>query len=94
MILATDPNTAATVAQSAALTEQHAQHIQALQSALDQLTQSSEETNARLAMLERKYQSVLSEMLTFQQSMAQQDGLMQNLIQYFLQLENGGMVSS
>lgn len=41
-------------------------------------------------MLERKYQNVLNEMLTFQQSMAQQDGLMQNLIQYFLQLENGG----
>lgn len=67
-----------------------AQVIQNLQTAIERLTQTSEETNARLQLLERKYQNVLNEMLTFQQSMAQQDGLMQNLIQYFLQLENGG----
>ena len=40
--------------------------------------------------LENDYQSVLGEMVNFQRNMAQQDGLMQNLIQYFLQIENGG----
>ena len=44
--------------------------------------------------LETNYQNVLSEMVNLQRNMAQQDGLMQNLIQYFLQLENGGTVSS
>lgn len=38
--------------------------------------------------LESNYQSVLNEMVYFQRNMAQQDALMQNLIQYFLQLEN------
>ncbi|KAJ7753068.1 HSF-type DNA-binding-domain-containing protein [Mycena maculata] len=43
--------------------------------------------------LERKYQEVLLEMVTFQRSLAQQDGLMQNLIQYFLR-ENWNRAAS
>jgi osomolarity two-component system response regulator SKN7 len=39
--------------------------------------------------LERNYQDVLVEMVNFQRNMTQQDGLMQNLIQYILQGENG-----
>lgn len=38
--------------------------------------------------MEASYQSVLSELVNFQRNMAQQDGVMQNLIQYFLNIEN------
>jgi osomolarity two-component system response regulator SKN7 len=38
---------------------------------------------------ERNYQDVLGEMVNFQRNMAQQDVLMQNLIQYLLQVESG-----
>ena len=44
---------------------------------------------AHIRNLENNYQNVLAEMVNFQRNMAQQDGLMQNLIGYFLQLENG-----
>jgi len=39
--------------------------------------------------VEANYQNVLSELVNFQRNMAQQDGVMQNLIQYFLNIENG-----
>jgi osomolarity two-component system response regulator SKN7 len=42
--------------------------------------------------LENNYQNVLTEMVNFQRNMAQQDGLMQNLISYFLQMENGQFI--
>ncbi|KAG1853141.1 winged helix DNA-binding domain-containing protein [Suillus subluteus] len=38
----------------------------------------------RIRVLERQYGDVLVEMVNFQKGMAQQDGLMQGLIQYFL----------
>jgi osomolarity two-component system response regulator SKN7 len=43
---------------------------------------------ARLRSVESNYQNVLSELVNFQRNMAQQDGVMQNLIQYFLNIEN------
>jgi osomolarity two-component system, response regulator SKN7 len=43
---------------------------------------------AHIRNLENNYQNVLNEMVYFQRSMAQQDGLMQNLIQYFLQVDS------
>ena len=43
---------------------------------------------ARLRSVEANYQNVLSELVNFQRNMAQQDGVMQNLIQYFLNIEN------
>src|SRR5882724_5693032 len=49
---------------------------------------------ALIHSLEHNSQSVLSEMVNFQCNMAQQDSLMQNLIQYFVQLENGKTQSS
>jgi len=39
--------------------------------------------------LERHYENVLVEMVGFQRSMAQQDGVMQSLIAYFLGSESG-----
>ncbi|KAH9832842.1 HSF-type DNA-binding-domain-containing protein [Rhodofomes roseus] len=63
--------------------------VEALQARLDQMARDQEELVAHVRNLESNYQSVLTEMVNFQRNMAQQDGLMQNLIQYFLQLENG-----
>lgn len=39
--------------------------------------------------LERNYRDVLGEMVKFQKNLAQQDGLMQGLIQYFLGMDGG-----
>ena len=58
------------------------------------MSRDQDEMAAHIRSLETNYQNVLAEMVNFQRNMAQQDGLMQNLIQYFLQLENGGAVSS
>ena len=44
---------------------------------------------SRLRSVESNYQNVLNELVNFQRNMAQQDGVMQNLIQYFLNIENG-----
>ena len=68
--------------------------VEALQAQIDRMARDQEEMAAHIRSLETNYQNVLSEMVNFQRNMAQQDGLMQNLIQYFLQLENGGTVSS
>lgn len=58
------------------------------------MARDQEELVAHVRNLESNYQNVLGEMVNFQRNMAQQDGLMQNLIQYFLQLENGGGLSA
>jgi osomolarity two-component system, response regulator SKN7 len=63
--------------------------VEALQTQVERLTQSQEEMSAHIRNLERNYHDVLVEMVGFQRNMAQQDGLMQNLIQYLLQSENG-----
>ncbi|KDQ33138.1 hypothetical protein PLEOSDRAFT_1087686 [Pleurotus ostreatus PC15] len=63
--------------------------VESLQGQVERLTQSQDEMASRIRNLERNYQDVLVEMVTFQRNMAQQDSLMQNLIQYFLQIENG-----
>ena len=68
--------------------------IQAMQAQIERLTQAHDEMAQHIRHLESNYQSVLGEMVNFQRNMAQQDGLMQNLIQYFLQLENGGQLGS
>lgn len=68
--------------------------MDALQNQIDRMTRAQDEMTAHIRNLEVNYQNVLNEMVNFQRNMAQQDGLMQNLIQYFLQLENGGPVSS
>ena len=68
--------------------------VEALQAQIDRMSRDQEEMAQHIRSLETNYQNVLSEMVNFQRNMAQQDGLMQNLIQYFLQLENGGTVSS
>ncbi|KAH9952032.1 HSF-type DNA-binding-domain-containing protein [Amylocystis lapponica] len=63
--------------------------VEALQAQIDRMSRDQDEMLAHIRNLESNYQNVLGEMVNFQRNMAQQDGLMQNLIQYFLQLENG-----
>ncbi|KAF8919541.1 HSF-type DNA-binding-domain-containing protein, partial [Mucidula mucida] len=53
-----------------------------LHSEIDRLTQAQDELSAHVRNLERNYHDVLVEMVGFQRNMAQQDGLMQGLIQY------------
>ena len=63
--------------------------LDALQGQVAALLQTQDDMAAHIRNLENNYQNVLAEMVNFQRNMAQQDGLMQNLIGYFLQLENG-----
>ncbi|KAF7298508.1 Response regulatory domain-containing protein [Mycena kentingensis (nom. inval.)] len=63
--------------------------VAGLQAQLSSLSAAHEEVLSHVRNLERSYQEVLVEMVGFQRSMAQQDGLMQNLIQYFLRENNG-----
>ncbi|KAF8470424.1 HSF-type DNA-binding-domain-containing protein [Russula ochroleuca] len=63
--------------------------IEALQAQVERLVQTQDDMSAHIRNLESNYQNVLTEMVNFQRNMAQQDGLMQNLISYFLQMENG-----
>ncbi|KIO34592.1 hypothetical protein M407DRAFT_88338 [Tulasnella calospora MUT 4182] len=63
--------------------------VSTMQAQIDALSRSNEEMSASLTALERNYQNVLNEMVVYQRGMAAQDSLMQNLISYFIQLENG-----
>jgi osomolarity two-component system response regulator SKN7 len=56
---------------------------------IQRLKDEGEDLRGRIRVLERNYENVLVEMLGFQRGMAQQDGLMQSLIAYFLGSENG-----
>ncbi|KAJ7221632.1 HSF-type DNA-binding-domain-containing protein, partial [Mycena pura] len=63
--------------------------VSSLQAQLTSLNAAHDEVLSHVRNLERNYQEVLVEMVGFQRGMAQQDGLMQNLIQYFLRENNG-----
>lgn len=73
--------------QVAQITRLHEERLSRMQ---DEFVRAQEEMANHIRNLENNYQNVLNEMVLFQRNMAQQDGLMQNLIQYFLQVENGG----
>ncbi|KDR69209.1 hypothetical protein GALMADRAFT_924624 [Galerina marginata CBS 339.88] len=51
---------------------------------VQRLKDEGEDLRGRIRNLERNYENVLVEMVGFQRGMAQQDGLMQSLIAYFL----------
>ncbi|KAJ7090415.1 HSF-type DNA-binding-domain-containing protein [Mycena belliarum] len=63
--------------------------LSSVQAQLTSLGAAHDEVLSHVRNLERSYQEVLVEMVGFQRGMAQQDGLMQNLIQYFLRENNG-----
>lgn len=58
--------------------------VQELHSEIRRLKDDNDDLKGRLRSLERNYEAVLVEMVGFQRGMAQQDGLMQSLIGYFV----------
>lgn len=60
-----------------------------LKSEIQRLKDEGDDLRGRIRNLERNYENVLVEMVGFQRGMAQQDGLMQSLIAYFLGSESG-----
>ncbi|KAF6750547.1 HSF-type DNA-binding-domain-containing protein [Ephemerocybe angulata] len=65
-----------------------------LQHEVRRLREEGEDLRGRLRSLERSYENVLVEMVGFQRGMAQQDGVMQNLISFFLGSESGKSLNS
>ncbi|KAI6040574.1 HSF-type DNA-binding-domain-containing protein [Pisolithus marmoratus] len=63
------------------------QQVTALQSQNDSLRTQLGRSEDRVRGLERYYKDVLGEMVHFQRNLAQQDALMQSLVQYFLRSE-------
>ncbi|KAI5991659.1 HSF-type DNA-binding-domain-containing protein [Pisolithus marmoratus] len=68
------------------------QQVTALQSQNDSLRTQLGRSEDRVRGLERCYKDVLGEMVHFQRNLAQQDALMQSLVQYFLRSEGGESV--
>ena len=54
--------------------------VNALQGEIQRLRDEGDDLRGRLRNLERNYETVLVEMVSFQRGLAQQDGLMQILI--------------
>jgi osomolarity two-component system response regulator SKN7 len=77
------PNPAGTVQ------TQNQLQMEQLQHEIRRLKEEGDDLRGRLRNLERNYENVLVEMVGFQRGMAQQDGLMQSLISYFLGNETG-----
>ncbi|KAK0559052.1 kinase-regulated stress-responsive transcription factor skn7 [Tilletia horrida] len=59
-----------------------------LKGQVENLTAVQEQMNRHINGLTKQYQGIIGEMLTFQRNMVQQDQLMQNLIQYLMNMEN------
>lgn len=56
---------------------------------IQRLKDESEDLRVRMRNLERNYEAVIRDISGFQASMAQQDGVMQNLVRRFLGDESG-----
>ena len=68
------------------------QQLAALQSQNDALRAQLGRSEDRVRGLERCYRDVLGEMVHFQKNLAQQDTIMQSILQYFLRAEGGECV--
>ena len=60
-----------------------------LHAEIQRLREEGNNLRGRVRSLEHNYEKVLVEMVAFQRGMAQQDGLMQNMISYFLGNQSG-----
>lgn len=69
--------------------EHLARAVEALQAQVEALRGEQERGTQRLQQMQARYENTIAELVEWQRSMAQTDGIMRNLIQYFLQLENG-----
>ncbi|TRM61360.1 HSF-type DNA-binding-domain-containing protein [Schizophyllum amplum] len=68
--------------------------VTSMQSQVARMEREKEDMQARMRTLERNYQDVLVELVGFQRGMAQQDGLMQNLLQYVLRNDSSAQLGS
>jgi osomolarity two-component system response regulator SKN7 len=73
--------------------EQQHSRVATLEAQVERLTAEQEHTAHRLREMRDRYEGTIAELVEWQRSMAQTDGIMRNLIQYFLQLENGASVA-
>jgi len=64
-------------------------HLTELQSQVNNLTKLQTNMNEHLHALSKNYHSVVQDLLNFQKNMVAQDQLMQNLVQYLVNLEAG-----
>lgn len=78
-----------TIPAAAEAAEHAAEEYANLKDQVASLTTIQNQMNGHINNLTRQYQGVIGEMLTFQRNMVQQDQLMQNLIQYLMNLEAG-----
>jgi hypothetical protein len=77
----------ATASNAIATTSNDSSVVSVFQSQIDQLLQSQKDMKSHIYTLESNYRSVLDEMAAFQQSMASQDALTQNLLQHLVNFE-------
>lgn len=61
----------------------------ALQNQVEHISRSQTAMSQHMHTLSQEYQTVMGEMMNFQRNMVAQDQLMQNLIQYLVNLEAG-----
>jgi osomolarity two-component system response regulator SKN7 len=61
--------------------------VHSLQNQIDQLLHTQHDMKSHIVSLESNYRSVLDEMAVFQRNMANQDALIQNLLQYFVSFD-------
>lgn len=71
----------------------HQSEISSLQNQIENLHRTQQGMSQHMSNLSRDYQAVMGEMMSFQRNMVAQDSLMQNLIQYLVNLEAGGLTS-
>lgn len=89
-----DRDLSPTMLNPAEAAERGAEEYQQLKDQVATLTAAQDQMSSHIANLTKQYQGVIGELLTFQRSMTQQDQLMQNLIQYLMNLENDRKVEA
>jgi hypothetical protein len=67
----------------------HPSDMNSIQSQLEQLHRGQHGMSQHMLNLSQDYQAVIGELMSFQRNMVAQDQLMQNLIQYLVNLEAG-----
>ncbi|PWN30049.1 hypothetical protein BDZ90DRAFT_235288, partial [Jaminaea rosea] len=89
-----DRDLSPTMLNPAEAAERGAEEYQQLKDQIATLTAAQDQMSGHISNLTKQYQGVIGEMLTFQRNMVQQDQLMQNLIQYLMNLENDRKVEA
>ncbi|CAO1629517.1 unnamed protein product [Parajaminaea phylloscopi] len=89
-----DRDLSPTVLNPSEAADRGAEEYQQLKDQIATLTAAQDQMSSHITNLTKQYQGVIGEMLTFQRNMVQQDQLMQNLIQYLMNLESDRKVEA